>query len=74
MKNIVELSGDDFNRDKELIEKNIDNQGAFILMNQEVKLDVYLGYMHEEKGIKNRDLCRLKICRQFKFSKKNSKY
>ena len=73
MKNIVELSGADFNRDKELIEKNINNQGAFILMNQEVKLDVYLGYMHEEKGIKNRELCRLKICRQFTFSKKNKK-
>ena len=69
MENIVELSGVDCKEDKKIIESNSDNQGIFILMNQEEKLDVYLGFMHEDMGIKNKDLSRLKICRQFIFSK-----
>lgn len=69
MENIVELSGVDCKEDKKSIESNSDNQGIFILMNQEEKLDVYLGFMHEDMGIKNKDLSRLKICRQFIFSK-----
>lgn len=69
MKNIVELSGVDFNRDKECIENNGDNQRVFILMNQREKLDAYLGSMHEDMGLRNKDLSRLKICRQFIFSK-----
>lgn len=69
MENIVELSGVDCKEDKKIIESNSNNQGIFILMNQEEKLDVYLGFMHEDMGIKNKDLSRLKICRQFIFSK-----
>lgn len=69
MENIVELSGVDCKEDKKIIESNSDNQGIFILMNQKEKLDVYLGFMHEDMGLTNKDLSRLKICRQFIFSK-----
>ena len=69
MKNIVELSGVDCKEDKKIIESNSGNQGIFILINQKEKLDVYLGFMHEDMGIKNKDLSKLKICRQFIFSK-----
>lgn len=69
MENIIGLSGVDGKKDKDCIESNSDNQGTFILMNQKEKLDVYLGSMHEDMGLTNRDLSRLKICRQFIFSK-----
>ena len=69
MKNIIGLSGVDGKKDKDCIESNSDNQGIFILMNQKEKLDVYLGSMHEDMGLTNKDLSRLKICRQFIFSK-----
>ena len=69
MENIIGLSGIDGKKDKDCIESNSDNQGIFILMNQKEKLDVYLGAMHEDMGLTNKDLSRLKICRQFIFSK-----
>ena len=69
MENIIGLSGVDGKKDKDCIESNSDNQGIFILMNQKEKLDVYLGAMHEDMGLTNKDLSRLKICRQFIFSK-----
>lgn len=69
MENIIGLSGVDGKKDKDCIESNSDNQGIFILMNQKEKLDVYLGSMHEDMGLTNKDLSRLKICRQFIFSK-----
>ena len=69
MENIIGLSGVDGKKDKDCIESNSDNQGTFILMNQKEKLDVYLGSMHEDMGLTNRHLSRLKICRQFIFSK-----
>lgn len=69
MKNIIGLSGVDGKKDKDCIESNSDNQGIFILMNQKEKLDVYLGFMHEDMGLTNKDLSKLKICRQFIFSK-----
>ncbi len=69
MENIIGLSGVDGKKDKDYIESNSDNQGIFILMNQKEKLDVYLGSMHEDMGLTNKDLSRLKICRQFIFSK-----
>ena len=65
MENIIGLSGVDGKKDKDCIESNSDNQGIFILMNQKEKLDVYLGSMHEDMGLTNKDLSRLKICRQF---------
>jgi hypothetical protein len=69
MENIIGLSGVDGKKDKDCIESNSDNQGIFILMNQKEKLDVYLGSMHKDMGLTNKDLSRLKICRQFIFSK-----
>ena len=69
MENIIGLSGVDGKKDKDCIESNSNNQGIFILMNQKEKLDVYLGAMHEDMGLTNKDLSRLKICRQFIFSK-----
>ena len=69
MENIIGLSGIDGKKDKDCIESNSDNQGIFILMDQKEKLDVYLDAMHVDMGLANKDLSRLKICRQFIFSK-----
>lgn len=71
MDNIVVLSGTDYESDKELIESEVKNKKIFILYNQDLKLNLYLDYMFTEFNIKNSDLCKLKICRQFEFERES---
>ena len=71
MDNIVVLSGTDYESDKELIESEVKNRKIFVLHNQDIKLNLYLDYMFTEFNIKNSDLCKLKICRQFEFERES---
>ena len=71
MDNIVVLSGTDYENDKGLIESEVKNKKIFILYNQDLKLNLYLDYMFTEFNIKNSDLCKLKICRQFEFERES---
>ena len=71
MDNIVVLSGTDYESDKELIESEVKNKKIFVLYNQDLKLNMYLDYMFTEFNIKNSDLCKLKICRQFEFERES---
>ena len=71
MDNIVVLSGTDYDSDKELIESEVKNKKIFVLYNQDLKLNLYLDYMFTEFNIKNSDLCKLKICRQFEFERES---
>lgn len=65
MENLVRLSGNYFDEDKRLIESGIEEKKVFILMNLHEKLNTYIDYMFREVKVKNSDLCRLKICRQY---------
>lgn len=71
MDNIIVLSGIDYESDKELIESEVKNKKIFVLYNQDLKLNLYLDYMFTEFNIKNSDLCKLKICRQFEFERES---
>ena len=71
MDNIVVLSGADYENDKELIEDGVKKKKIFVLYNKDLKLNLYLDYMFTEYGIKNSDLCKLKICREFDFTKES---
>lgn len=71
MDNIVVLSGTDYESDKELIESEVKNRKIFVLHNQDIKLNLYLDYMFTEFNVKNSDLCKLKICRQFEFERES---
>lgn len=65
MKPIIELHGgtlDDCRREKELIEKEIDHNPVFILDNSAIKLCDYIDILHEDCGLKNRVLYKLRIC------------
>lgn len=71
MDNIVVLSGTDYESDKELIESEVKNRKIFVLHNQDIKLNLYPDYMFTEFNVKNSDLCKLKICRQFEFERES---
>lgn len=71
MDNIVVLSGTDYESDKELIESEVKNRKIFVLHNQDIKFNLYLDYMFTEFNVKNSDLCKLKICRQFEFERES---
>ena len=71
MDNIVVLSGTGYESDKELIESEVKNRKIFVLHNQDIKLNLYLDYMFTEFNVKNSDLCKLKICRQFEFERES---
>lgn len=71
MNNLVILKAENFEDDKQEIESQIKSDPWFVLDNRDLTLDEYLTNLHEQYELKNKDLTRLKICRNITWGQDN---